>query len=269
MKIKIYFLSLFFIAQTTVAQIGINTEIPQASVDINGDIHFNDELRVPSPEYPDGFAGNPGDVLTSQGPGLPPKWLAYDIDSIPGSTFNSYIISDIYNTEDRIGTTIYSDPTIISPIKKNDPLSDDWSIIEGLTTKITTKQDNCLILITLTTTAQLNYRASDSSSETWKNQYLNFVGGIFVKKTDGIPLLIAGRQDEIDIPLYPQTTHTIVHSIDDLPAGEYEITIGFQRLRSSSLFKSIPLHIGTSGDIPSSNSFMNKSTLIINIYEPV
>ncbi len=61
------------------AQVGIGTSKPKAVLDVNGKTTLRKELRVGGTSTEPGSAGLNGQVLISQGEGLPPVWKSLTI----------------------------------------------------------------------------------------------------------------------------------------------------------------------------------------------
>lgn len=92
----IYSLIALFFTQISVAQVGINTETPEATLEVvapdttlNNEnvlkvrnvnstdlltVSHNGNVNIGKALKPDGQAGNSGEILVSQGPNLPPVW---------------------------------------------------------------------------------------------------------------------------------------------------------------------------------------------------
>ncbi len=77
---QIFIISIFGISN---AQVGINTETPQADLHVEGSIQLTKELRTGGDAVTAGDAGNQGQFLTSQGEGTAPTWITPDEINIP------------------------------------------------------------------------------------------------------------------------------------------------------------------------------------------
>ncbi len=65
------------------AQVGINTQTPQATLHINGDLQFSKDLNVGGSNNTKGNSGTTNQVLFSQGTNLPPVWNNTEEIQIP------------------------------------------------------------------------------------------------------------------------------------------------------------------------------------------
>ncbi|GEN72694.1 hypothetical protein CLA01_27660 [Chryseobacterium lathyri] len=88
------------IVVTTSGQLGIGTTQPRAKLHVAAGtaIQIDPEIRLGGTATSDGNAGNAGDVITSQGPGMPAKWATIG-GSAPLVVANNgnYILDASYN----------------------------------------------------------------------------------------------------------------------------------------------------------------------------
>lgn len=264
-KLLVIFYLFFVCGSISYAQIGINTQNPQSTLDINGDLQLRNQLKVGTSTDPEISAGKNGQILTSQGSGLPPVWSTLELPDDP--IRSKYIPVNTLSVEDEIGVTIPQDPSSPIIIQEFEALSDDWYMIPGLTTKFTLDKDSSIVSIAFETTAQSGYNLSADDTTKGLEDWLNLVGGIFIKKNGGTAILETARQARIISSKYPQIIYNFFYVIEKMEKGDYELYFAFQRLESSTYLKPYPLYIGTAGNVPISNSFMNKSYLRVNIYE--
>ncbi len=88
-------------------KIGIGLANPSEALDISGNIRFTGSLM------PAGNAGTPGQVLISQGPGVPPQWQTLNIpsqgDSVCSAVMNNYLQK--WTGTELCNSIIYDDGT--------------------------------------------------------------------------------------------------------------------------------------------------------------
>ncbi len=72
-----------FLIVTSQGLVGIGTATPASALDVAGDIRFSGALM------PGGNAGNSGDILVSQGPGMAPQWQP--ANALPGDNWGSQV----------------------------------------------------------------------------------------------------------------------------------------------------------------------------------
>ena len=93
----------------TYSQVGINTLTPKAALHIDGSLQMTTELRVGGTSTTQGNPGIAGELLTSQGAGLPPKWSTAGDVAIPqvvamanrttSTTYAANSVSDVIFSE--------------------------------------------------------------------------------------------------------------------------------------------------------------------------
>lgn len=82
-----------FISSISFSQVGINTQTPQKTLHVNGTLQLTNELNVGGTSSTTGSAGYSGQVLTSQGDGVPPIWQTLDTNTNDG-----YKLKGVYRT---------------------------------------------------------------------------------------------------------------------------------------------------------------------------
>jgi len=83
MKNYILLLLLLFTVCNSKAQVGINTETPQSTMHIHGDLQFSKALNVGGNSTTKGNSRTEGQLLVSQGIGMPPIWNDVEDVQIP------------------------------------------------------------------------------------------------------------------------------------------------------------------------------------------
>ena len=266
MKKKTFLCLLFGLSFTSYSfsQMGINTELPKADLDVNGDVQFRGEIKFGVNPDDEITTGKAGQYLMSQGPGLPPTWGEIEI---PELNTGDYVLRDTRFSEDRIGLILTTE--ITGDISVSSKLDANWSVIDQLTTSFTTTQNTNRIMVTMQTVAQTEFGTivdDDYSTE--------FIGGIFVgKKGESYSNfnLLASRPSRVRGGHYPAFAYTLISSFDNLAAGEYELVVAFQRKESTYAdLTAVPLHLGKGlpPGLGVSNDFMNKSILRVDVFEP-
>lgn len=75
----------------TQAQVGIGTNDPQSTLDVNGSITIRDKIYTGGSDTSLGNPGAPGQVLVSAGKGDPPMWKSLNVPDIqPGDFYLIY-----------------------------------------------------------------------------------------------------------------------------------------------------------------------------------
>lgn len=116
MKKTIYSCVAGFFSLYAGAQVGIGTTKPKAALDVNGKTTLRKELRVGGTLTQPGSAGLNGQVLISQGEGLPPVWKSLNI---PFMEEGQYKLINSYLSSDQTGISGLSDTVDGDGINKN------------------------------------------------------------------------------------------------------------------------------------------------------
>ncbi|MDU1906235.1 MAG: hypothetical protein E6772_15810 [Dysgonomonas sp.] len=265
-KLGLFLWGVMFTVNYTYAQVGINTEKPQTTLDINGDFQIRGEFRAGTDTNDEIAAGKSGQYLISQGAGLPPKWG--DAGNGPSLSTGDYILRDTQFAEDRIGLMITG---VNSPIiTEGELLSSDWSVLHGLSTSITTTNSKNRIMFTTQTVVQSPF-ANDGSSTDWSS----ILCGIFIGAKGAAHntfKLLGVRQGYIKSGHYPQLAFFQTSSYDDLPIGQYDVLVAYMRIDGTTSHTDLPLYVGRGFDtgtgVEVANNFMNKSVIRVDVFEP-
>jgi len=264
-------LLLYFLisANLIYSQVGIKTEKPTAKLDVNGDLQIRGEFRAGTSTDNTIAAGEDGQFLMSQGPGLPPKWGKVDK---PKFDTGDYVLKDTQFAQDRTGlelTTLYN-----SPITEGTLLTNEWSVIEGLTTTITTTKDKNRIMFMCQTVMQSPFDDTKEALPEGDNNWASALCAIFIGGEGAARStfkLVAVRQGSIAGGHYPQLAFTLVSSYEDIPTGKYNVVVAYQRRDGTAKMNALPLYFGrgfTTSPVQVTNSFMNKSVIRVDVFEP-
>src|SRR5690606_25532968 len=154
---------------------------PNATLDVNGDVSIREKIYVGGNE---GNAGNPGvngQVLVSQGPGLPPKWLTLNI---PDVQQNYYLIYNntfedeggvSFSSNETTGNNVYTKGTNLTSLSS-------WKKIPGMTQSFEVYSAENKTYFTFETVAQLGTSGSGNLLDA-----VDFACGIFIDgKLEGV-----------------------------------------------------------------------------------
>lgn len=269
-------LLLLFIPTTHAQKVGINNNNPETTLDVNGKVRVRKDIRLGATAGTAGSPGSSGQVITSRGPGQSPVW------TIPGGSVNlgygikeSVVLSDskgvIYKgtngdyTADRITELEpeYLEDSELSAVN-------GWTEIEGLRSEITPTKTNNRIVVTLQTIAQ--------AASTGYTADAVFAMGVFVdgKLKSVRPVSVLGNGAIFSIG-------TLFDTFENIPPKEnstpYTIQIAVA-LRYRNVFNASTgavasagedwtVFIGTSTNVTNTNSWMNTSSLKIELYEEI
>lgn len=256
--------SLFlFLSKLVSAQIGIGTEVPQSSLDVNGNIMLRKELKVGGSKTTDGNAGNYNDILVSQGDGSAPLWKnakvgfyedgEYRTTSSFINTSENGLLFDTNSNDDILTSSLGE--LLVTTSSKWKELSPD------LSTKFTVDDPKNKINIMF----QTGIESGNTGNAT--NQNIKFMCGIFIDN-----VLVALRADQIDgIPgkgASNQSIYTLNYTVNDVTKGEHTLKIGCRRISTTGA--NVNLVIGRALDASTvTNNFMLQSVLKFDVSELV
>lgn len=127
-KFVIYTLFYIFSIATSYAQIGICTENPMASLDVNGTIAMRTGIFKVDNLSP----GREGQLLMSQGEGQPPKWVTTVGTRRPGDTYNLYSTYVAQSSQETFATR--EENAGQRAFNKDESITkSNWKIIDELT----------------------------------------------------------------------------------------------------------------------------------------
>lgn len=245
------------------SQVGIGTEKPNSTLDVNGDVALRNELSLGGTDLAKGNAGETNQVLVSQGEGLPPTWKYVKAPFVEDGT---YKLTNTYLSESELGITNFStgvagDGVYTSSI--GDPLDSKWTKIPNLTTQMEVKfSENKLVYQTQTGVEIVGSTVGST---------VKFMCGIFKDNK-----LVALRPDKISAAYSNTPTQymfTLNYSEENSPIGIYKMDVACRKIATTNLnnYFSIGSNIPTyqSGSVTvantGSNSFALKSFFKIDI----
>ncbi len=257
-KMKKTLTTLFLIlSYLSVAQMGINTNSPNAMLDVNGDLSIRGKIYTGGAEGTVGDPGVAGQVLVSQGPGLPPKWLTLNIPELEQNyylIYNNTFEDEVgisFTSSENSGNNLYTRGTLLSSLTS-------WKKIPGLTQTFEVYSEENKTFFTFETVAQMQTSGSSNMLDA-----IDFACGVFIDgKLQGV------RLNSIEQPsdaYGPFKTLTMMHVAEDIPVGNHTIDVACTRRQNYST--SVELGIGRSVVAANLNNFMAKSTLKVEVFE--
>ena len=251
-SVKYFFLSF---PCTLLAQVGVNTQEPQSSLDVNGSLLLRDELKLGT------NSGAAGQVLVSQGD-QSPTWADYELETLETG---DYVLTNIRMKNDTVGLVLTQDYS--TGVKYDDPLTNAWTVLEGVSSDISIKKNLNRVIYTLQSVLQSPY---PETTDLPSANYLNVVCGVFIgKKGDDRSnfKLTTAREGIVLGNHYPQVAFILIASSSDVPAGDYEVLFAFQRRGGTTSLSSLDLYVGQ-GFGTVSNNFMNRTVARVDVFEP-
>lgn len=145
--LKNIFFTVLFLPVFGLAQLGVGTNLPNAMLDVNGDINILNQLYLGGSESDAGNAGANGQIIASNGVN-PASWQ--DI-RVPAGT-SALILSSKYVQDDQVGVTLVQGAA--TPYTENSDISAEWMVIDGLTTNFEVKKATNKVNFAAQTVAQ-------------------------------------------------------------------------------------------------------------------
>lgn len=254
-----YFSILFFLCfhwMNTYAQIGINTETPQSTLDVRGDITVRDKIYLNETGNTLGDPGKKGQVLISQGENNPPIWKSLNIPIIKPGDF--YIIfTEAYsdaqglsfaNNETIGGTTFYDKGDL-----RSDSKFDKWKDISGLTKEFNVYNTNNKVYISYEAVVHISGQGSG---------YVDFACGVFIN--DQLQGVRTNTIKQISTAQHPFHTFLMIVIADNINVGTNEVKVSCARLRNNNYTGQLGIGRAIQTNI---NNFVAQSSVKIDIYE--
>ena len=145
--LKNIFFTVLFLPVFGLAQLGIGTSLPNAMLDVNGDMNVLNQLSLGGSESDAGNTGVSGQIVASNGAN-PASWQ--DI-RVPAGT-SALVLSSKYVQDDQVGLTLVQGLT--TPYLENSDISAEWLVIDGLTTNFEVKKTTNKVNFAAQTVAQ-------------------------------------------------------------------------------------------------------------------
>lgn len=255
---KILLINLVFISSSLFAQVGVNTDTPRATLDVQGDLEIRGKIYLGGDETTIGRLGEVGSVLVSQGANQPPTWKVLRRPDLKPETYHllNYEASNTVNglrlNSGSTNRALYTkDMTLSSFLAGNG----NGGEITGLAKTFEVNNSVNKIGIVFETVAHI-------SSDT-RFHGVDFACGVFID--DLLKGVRAYTLNQPTIAKWPFYTFTLLASAENLPAKEYTAKVACKRRASIQNYTG-PLGIGHAV-YDNINNFMAQSTLRIEVLE--
>lgn len=256
---------LFFYV-TLNAQVGIKTQNPNAVLDVNGTASLRKELRFGGTASQVGSAGLNGQVLVSQGEGLPPVWKSLNVSFVEEG---QYKLINSYLSTDQVGITSLSANVAADGIYQSNIGDDITDITKGKWVKITGLENNFVIK---NSKNKLNYQFQTGvemkAPAATTSQNITFTCAVFRNGK-----LVAVRPDKISSNNnstkqgLQDYIFTLNYTEQNIPAGNQKIEIACRKIDSSSLTTEFTIGRNISNSNTNSNAFTLESVFKLDIIE--
>jgi hypothetical protein len=235
---------LFLFSPFLMGQVGINTDFPQSTLDVNGDLNVSGKLRVEGTDTSPGDPGAKNKALTSNGLDGSVSWNEV---KIPVGYEGGLYLTEVEALSDRVGINL--EATGFGVYTENEPLTGNWVEIAGLTKIISVTRPLNKVHVQFQTTAQMSNSGSFS-----------FACGIFLNNQ-----LKGTRVDVLRGDSGAYNIFNINASFDNLTSGNHTFKVACRGRTSSETNGRVA--IGTSNVPGTLNSDMAQSALNIYVLE--
>lgn len=242
------------------AQIGIKTESPKATLDVNGNMNLRGKLSVLANNNTI-FEGSNDQVLVSQGEGYPPIWKSL---RIPDYEKNKFFL--IYNNSfsDKTGITFISTEvpsnasTLSALFVKNTPFNSlsSFKKITALSQQFEAYSEQSKVYFQFETVVQGTFDANSNPDSA-----IDYACGIFIDDK-----LANMRLRNIKASSATNTfiTHNQIGMAENLSKGTHSISVACTRLKSYNSTAKLGIGVNVADNI---NNFITQSSLRIDVYE--
>lgn len=248
------------------AQVGVGTSTPNSTLDVNGKTTLRKELRVGGTSTQAGNAGTNGQVLVSQGAGLPPVWKTVNVTFVEEG---QYKLVNSYLSTDQTGISTLSNGVLGDSVLKNsigDDITDiskgKWVKIAALENTITIKNPRNKLVYNFQTGVEMKSTSSTTS------QNVSFACGVFRNGK-----LVAVRPDEISTTNNSERNgiqeyiFTLNYTEQNVPAGSQKIEVACRKIETSNNNAQFTVGRNISSTNTVSNTFTLESDFKIDVIE--
>lgn len=248
------------------AQVGINTRSPNAVLDVNGTTSLRKELRVGGTSSQVGSAGLNGQVLVSQGEGLPPVWKSLNVSFVEEG---QYKLINSYLSSDQVGIASLSTGVAADGIYQSNIGDDITDLTKGKWVKIAALENNFVIK---NSKNKLNYQFQTGveikAPSATSSQSITFTCGVFRNGK-----LVAVRPDKISSNNNSEKLglqdyiFTLNYTEQNVPSGNQKIEVACRKIDSSSLNSEFTIGRNISNSNTISNAFILESVFKVDVIE--
>ncbi|WP_160137075.1 hypothetical protein [Chryseobacterium sp. c4a] len=251
-------------ALTLSAQVGINTESPKATLDVNGDLNLRDKIAVLDTNDNTLSLGNNDQILVSQGEGYPPIWKTLRIPEYEPNKFY-LIFNNSFSDKTGVQFSYWDQPPSSGTSKaaafvKGTDFSNltTFRKIDKLSQKIQIFSTESKAYFQFETVVQADFGPNGATDTS-----IDYACGIFVDDK-----LISLRQNNLKASSaqFPFLTHNQIGAVTNLSKGEHTVSVACSRLASygNSTNRTLGIGINTNDNI---NEFIAQSSLKVDVYE--
>lgn len=248
------------------AQVGIETKSPNAVLDVNGITSLRKELRVGGTPIQVGSAGLNGQVLVSQGEGLPPVWKSLNVSFVEEG---QYKLTNTYLSTDQVGIANLSSGVAGDGIYKSNTGDDITDVTKGNWIKIAALENNFVIK---NSKNKVNYQFQTGiemkAPSATSSQTITFTCAVFRNGK-----LVAVRPDRISSNNnsgkqgLQDYIFTLNYTEQDVPKGNQKVEVACRKIDSTHLNSEFTIGRNISNINTISNAFTLESVFKVDIIE--
>ncbi|MDN5476752.1 hypothetical protein [Chryseobacterium carnipullorum] len=268
MKRIIYCCAAGLLSLSANAQVGIGTASPKSNLDVNGKTTLRKELRVGGTSSQAGSAGLNGQVLVSQGEGLPAVWKSLNVSFMEEG---QYKLINSYLSSDQAGITTLSSGVAADNVYKNsvgDDITDTskgkWSKIDGLQNSFIIKNGKNRLTYQFQTGIEM--KAPDAAT----SESITFTCGVFRNGK-----LVAVRPDKVVSNNNTEKSgiqdyiFTLNYTEQNVPIGTQKLEVACRKINASNVNSQFTVGRNVSDTNTVSNAFTLESIMKIDVIEYV
>lgn len=235
------------------AQLGVNTETPKATLDVQGNIGVRNKIYLGGDNTASGLLGDVGTVLVSQGAAKPPVWKVIrrpNFDPFLYTIFNN----SASNTE--VGVIIGNTNSGYDVNTENQTLASyGGTVIPALTKNFQIDNADNIAVLSFETIAHLQSTATNAG--------VDFSCGIFVDDLlKGVRVYTLNQPTSSQYTFY---TYNLIAVAKTLTVGPHSAKVACKRRASVDSFTG---NIGIGRMVATNlNNFMTQSSLMVETYE--
>lgn len=248
------------------AQVGIETKSPNAVLDVNGITTLRRDLRVGGTSIQKGSSGLNGQVLVSQGEGLPPVWKSLNVSYVEEG---QYKLTNTYLSLDQVGITTLSSGVAADGYYSSNIGDDITDLSKGKWVKITALENNFVIK---NSNNKINYQFQTGiemkAPSATSPQNITFTCAVFRNGK-----LVAVRPDKISSNNnsgkqgLQDYIFTLNYTEQNVPASNQKIEVACRKIDSSNLSSEFTIGRNISNSNTISNAFTLESVFKVDIIE--
>lgn len=268
MKKIIYYCATGLLSIGVNAQVGIGTTSPKSTLDVNGKTTLRKELRVGGTSAQAGNAGLNGQVLVSQGEGLPPVWKSVNVSFMEEG---QYKLINSYLSSDQAGVSTLSNGIAADNVYKNnvgDDIADTskgkWSKIAGLENNFIIKNGKNRLTYQFQTGIEMKAPNAGTSES------VTFTCGVFRNGK-----LVAVRPDKVTSNNNTEKSgiqdyiFTLNYTEQNVPLGAQKLEVACRKINTSNANSQFTIGRNVSDTNTVSNAFTLESIMKIDVIEYV